>query len=56
MKGLPGHVLNYEETVVYRNDAVLPAYLVLYGDPPPEVKHLTVGKALSKLFTTPLAS
>ncbi|KAE9399606.1 hypothetical protein BT96DRAFT_1019390 [Gymnopus androsaceus JB14] len=28
---LPGVDLNYEETVVYRNDAIRPAYLVVYG-------------------------
>ncbi|KIK57330.1 hypothetical protein GYMLUDRAFT_203749 [Collybiopsis luxurians FD-317 M1] len=31
--GLPGVDLNYEETVVYRNDAIRPAYLVVYGPP-----------------------
>ncbi|KAJ4474296.1 hypothetical protein J3R30DRAFT_655231 [Lentinula aciculospora] len=29
--GLPGVDLNYEETVVYCNDAIRPAYLVVYG-------------------------
>ncbi|KAJ3901071.1 hypothetical protein F5879DRAFT_970189 [Lentinula edodes] len=31
--GLPGVDLNYEETVVYHNDAIRPAYLVVYGPP-----------------------
>ncbi|KAJ3763958.1 hypothetical protein EV360DRAFT_77911 [Lentinula raphanica] len=29
--GLPGVDLNFEETVVYHNDAIRPAYLVVYG-------------------------
>lgn len=31
--GVPGRALNYDETVVYRNDAIRPAYLVLYLTP-----------------------
>ncbi|KAF9533938.1 hypothetical protein CPB83DRAFT_844794 [Crepidotus variabilis] len=30
--GRPGKSLAYEETVVYTNDAIRPAYLVIYGD------------------------
>lgn len=30
--GVPGADLNYEETVVYDNNAIRPAYLVVYGD------------------------
>ncbi|KAG8836112.1 hypothetical protein FRC20_007135 [Serendipita sp. 405] len=33
ISGLPGQALNYEETVVYRNDAIRPAYLVIYLTP-----------------------
>jgi hypothetical protein len=29
--GEPGVRLNYEETVVFSNDAIRPAYLVVYG-------------------------
>jgi hypothetical protein len=36
--GLPGVDLNYEETVVYRNDAIRPAYLVVYGPPTPPIE------------------
>ncbi|KIM24650.1 hypothetical protein M408DRAFT_229784 [Serendipita vermifera MAFF 305830] len=31
--GQPGTVINYDETVLYRNDAILPLYLVLYRTP-----------------------
>jgi len=30
--GEPGGDLNYEETVVYNNDAIRPGYVLLYGD------------------------
>jgi len=33
--GVPGGDLNYEETVVYNNDAIRPAFLIVYGDAPP---------------------
>lgn len=36
--GLPGVDLNYEETVVYRNDAIRPAYLVVYGPSTPPIE------------------
>lgn len=29
--GTPGGDLNYEETVVYENDAIRPAFLIVYG-------------------------
>lgn len=31
--GVPGEDLNYDETVVYRNDAIRPAFLVVYLSP-----------------------
>lgn len=30
--GVPGGDLNYEETVVYENEAIRPAYLVVYSE------------------------
>ncbi|KAF8630193.1 hypothetical protein AX15_003068 [Amanita polypyramis BW_CC] len=47
--GEPGADLNYEETVVYNNDAIRPAYLLIYGERPAR-------SLLTKLFKTPLAS
>ncbi|KAJ7197936.1 hypothetical protein GGX14DRAFT_374586 [Mycena pura] len=36
--GVPGAGLNYGETVVYNNDAIRPAYLIVYAaDIPPEI-------------------
>lgn len=52
--GEPGIDLNYEETVVYDNDAIRPAFLVVYGDTPlakPKLQTL-----IATLFKTPLAS
>ncbi|KAF9001575.1 hypothetical protein BDQ17DRAFT_1281419 [Cyathus striatus] len=52
--GEPGGDLNYEETVVYTNDAIRPAYLVVYGDAaelPSKIQLL-----LKTLFKTPVAS
>ena len=55
--GVPGEDLNYEETVVYNNDAIRPAFLVVYGDAPPvPPKPLAPRVAVRKLFTTPLVS
>jgi hypothetical protein len=51
--GEPGVDLNYEETVVYRNDAIRPAYLVVYGDPPRGMEK--VRHALGTLFNAPVA-
>jgi len=31
--GVPGGDLNYDETVVYKNEAIRPVYLVTYGRP-----------------------
>jgi hypothetical protein len=55
--GEPGGDLNYEETVVYRNDAIRPAYVIVYGASP-EIKPVeSKFKALvTTLFQTPLAS
>jgi hypothetical protein len=50
--------LNYEETVVYDNDAIRPAFLVVYGDgdtPPQKIRSKLQSLALT-LFKTPLAS
>lgn len=44
--------LNYEETVVYHNDAIRPGYLIVYGEPsqvPSKRPSL-----LTRLFTTPM--
>ncbi|KAF7357348.1 PARP catalytic domain-containing protein [Mycena sanguinolenta] len=38
--GVPGVDLNYEETVVHNNDAIRPAYLIVYG---PDVDSSDVG-------------
>jgi hypothetical protein len=55
--GLPGGDLNYAETVVYVNDAIRPAYLVVYGDPPKARHDVSNFKAIiSALFHTPLVS
>jgi hypothetical protein len=53
--GVPGEDLNYEETVVYNNDAIRPAYLIVYGDAPPvPPKPINPRVAAKMLFTTPL--
>jgi len=31
--GIPGGDLNYDETVVYNNEAIRPVYLITYGRP-----------------------
>jgi len=55
--GVPGEDLNYEETVVYNNDAIRPAFLIVYGDAPPvPPKPMATRVAVRKLFTTPLVS
>ncbi|KAF5370447.1 hypothetical protein D9615_009724 [Tricholomella constricta] len=53
--GNPGIHLNYPETVVYDNDAIRPAFLIVYGDPPDEDPN-TLRSVISKLFKTPVAS
>ena len=55
--GVPGGDLNYAETVVYANDAIRPAYILVYGDPPKARHDMSNFKALlSTLFHTPLVS
>ena len=55
--GVPGEDLNYEETVVYNNDAIRPAFLIVYGDAPPvPPKPMGARNAVKRLFTTPLVS
>ena len=55
--GVPGEDLNYEETVVYNNDAIRPAFLIVYGDAPPvPPKPIGARSAVKRLFTTPLIS
>ncbi|RXW20685.1 hypothetical protein EST38_g5154 [Candolleomyces aberdarensis] len=54
--GEPGIDLNYEETVVYDNDAIRPAYLVVYGDPPPLTNAKIIKSVITTLFKTPLAT
>jgi hypothetical protein len=48
--GEPGVNLNYEETVVYDNDAIRPAYLIVYGD---ELKLMDL---VNTVFSQPLAA
>lgn len=38
--GVTGDDLNYEETVVYTNEAIRPVYLVTYGTHPERVGKL----------------
>jgi hypothetical protein len=52
--GEPGEDLNYQEHVVYDNDAIRPAYLVVYGEAPEE--HSKIKAVISTLFKTPVAS
>ena len=54
--GEPGMDLNYEETVVYDNDAIRPAFLVVYGDTPPQKMRSKLQSLALTLFKTPLAS
>lgn len=55
--GVPGADLNYGETVVYTNDAIRPAYLIVYAaDVPPELRVADLRSILSTLFKTPIAS
>ncbi|KAJ7471408.1 hypothetical protein B0H11DRAFT_1368148 [Mycena galericulata] len=54
--GTPGADLNYGETVVYSNDAIRPAYLIVYAaDPAPEA-HTDLRLMISALFKTPITS
>lgn len=52
--GEPGVDLNYEETVVYTNDAIRPAYVVVYGES--TVVQNKVQALIATLFKTPVAS
>ncbi|KAF9533940.1 ADP-ribosylation [Crepidotus variabilis] len=52
VRGEPGDQLNYEETVVYDNDAIRPAYLVIYGNKPPTSP---LKSRIFGLFSTSLA-
>lgn len=54
LTGEPGQDLNFPEHVVYDNDAIRPAYLVVYGDAPEEDSKLKA--VISTLFKTPVAS
>jgi len=49
--GEPGVHLNYEETVVYTNDAIRPAYLVVYSFKP----DFQLKTFLKGMFRLPLA-
>jgi len=53
--GEPGVDLNYEETIVYNNDAIRPAFLIVYGDTPQKTRSKLQSLALT-LFKTPLVS
>ncbi|KAK7682517.1 hypothetical protein QCA50_014317 [Cerrena zonata] len=53
--GVPGADLNYEETVVYSNDAIRPGYLIVYGELPTESRG-RFKESLRKFFTTPVVS
>lgn len=55
VQGKPGADLNYPETVVYRDEAIRPAYLVIYGDQRHE-KEVALASKIRSLFRTPLAS
>jgi len=50
--GEPGADLNFEETVVYNNDAIRPTFLIVYGDPP--IGKSKLKELVSALFKTPL--
>jgi hypothetical protein len=47
--------LNYGETVVYDNDAIRPAFLIVYAEGVQEVKS-NLKSLIATLFKTPLAS
>ncbi|EIM85393.1 ADP-ribosylation [Stereum hirsutum FP-91666 SS1] len=49
--GQPGGDLNYEETVVYDNDAVRPAFVVMYEPDFPDPVDLDGDEALEELFS-----
>lgn len=51
-----GWDLNHEETVCYTNDAVRPAYLIVYGHKPKDSPKPGFKTLMSTLFKTPLVS
>jgi len=51
--GEAGDHLNYEETVVFNNDAIHPVYLIVYGNAPST--GTTSQSWISRLFHIPLA-
>ncbi|KAG1743479.1 ADP-ribosylation [Suillus lakei] len=51
-----GWDLNHEETVCYTNDAVRPAYLIVYGHKPKDSPKLSFKTLMSMIFKTPLVS
>lgn len=51
-----GWDLNHEETVCYTNDAVRPAYLIVYGHKPKDSSKPSFKTMMSMLFKTPLVS
>ncbi|KAJ7222935.1 hypothetical protein C8J57DRAFT_242267 [Mycena rebaudengoi] len=54
VEGEPGADLNYGETVVYDNDAIRPAYLIIYSAEPRPKTRSAVRLFISKLFKTPI--
>ncbi|KAK7031153.1 hypothetical protein VNI00_013568 [Paramarasmius palmivorus] len=54
--GVPGADLNYEETVVYDNNAIHPAFLIAYTDVSETEPQSKAVALLSALFRTPVAS
>lgn len=56
--GKPGLELNYPETVVYDNDAIRPAFLIVYGNSEPSEKKdpKRLRNLITTLFNTPVAS
>lgn len=51
-----GWDLNHEETVCYTNDAVRPAYLIVYGHKPKDLPKPSFKTLMSMIFKTPLVS
>ncbi|ESK86721.1 hypothetical protein Moror_15211 [Moniliophthora roreri MCA 2997] len=54
--GVPGADLNYEETVIYDDDAIHPAFLIAYTDSAESQPQSRAAALLSTLFKTPVAS
>ncbi|KAK0480148.1 hypothetical protein IW261DRAFT_116938 [Armillaria novae-zelandiae] len=51
--GVPGEDLNYDETVVYKDEAIRPAYLIVYAYSG-SLKKTKATNFISKIFRTPL--